>query len=399
MIALLPAVAPLVLLLAAAAFSLWSDRRRGGVFELFALVPLALLAAVSTQHALVSAAGPLLVAALVIALLARQRDDLLHSECALKLLWVLAPALALSAMAAALLAVATSTSVVREQWGVLAMELEPRTLWTTSLSLSLLAGAVWLGGAPFHFWTSDLVQGARPWIAALSVAALQTCGAAWLEQRLDGIGQLPDAARLVHLLLGVAAGVGFVVGAITIASQRRPERRVGTLASLNGALALAAFASVPGPRAPLVPGIVWSSHLALALMGASTLSRFLPVSQPEPGPAPVLFRRHAVWGVLGLYALASLAGVPGTPGALIWLSVARALVASSRAWLAVLLGVAWVTSISVVVRQALDAFGVSVTEPAPPRGVSAPARWAMLAAFAGLLLLGATLLFGGHPAA
>jgi hypothetical protein len=72
-------------------------------------------------------------------------------ECALKMLWVMGASLAL--------------------------ELAPPALWTAALPLSLLAGLVMLGGAPFHFWPADLFQGARPWFAPLAVAALQSLGA------------------------------------------------------------------------------------------------------------------------------------------------------------------------------------------------------------------------------
>ena len=264
-------------------------------------------------------------------------------------------------------------------------------LWTTSLSLSLLLGFVLLGGAPFHFWTADVTQGVRPWLAALAVSALQASGGAWLAWRLEGVEALPDASKIAGSLLGLAAVVAFVVGAITLPFQRRPERRVGTLASLNGALVLAWLAVRHGGGAiatitPLASSL-WSAHLAIALAGAATLAPFLPVTLRAPAPGTALFRRHPAWGALGLYALASLAGVPGTPGSLVWFGVARMLVAGSRTALLLALALAWVTAFAIVVRQVREAYGVWSEAPLPPRGVPAPARWAMLFAVAGLVAL------------
>jgi len=396
---MIPAAVCAALLFAISALGLWLDRgRRGGPLELLALLPLVPLITLVTGAWTPTPITAALVAGLVIATLSRARDDVLNSECALKLLWVLGPALALSIAGVALLAVTTATSLVPEQWGVLAMQLEPRLLWATSLSLSLLCGFVLLGGAPFHFWAADVTQGARPWVSGLAVSALQACGAAWLQWRLAGVSTLPDAARGAETLLGVGAGFAFAAGAITLPFQRRPERRVGTLASLNGALVLAYLAvrcsttrSTTGPIAMLgigsPPILPWSAHEALALAGAATLAPFLPVRARGPSPAPVLFRRNPVWGLLGLYSMASLAGVPGTPGAVLWLAVARALVASSRTGLLLLLALAWVSAFTIVIRQARDAFGIRTESPLPPRGVPLPARWAMLAGATGLVML------------
>ncbi len=380
-------------LVAIATLGLWGDRvRRGGPLELLALLPLLPLVALVTGLWTPPPAAAALVAALVVALLTRSRDDVLHSECALKLTWVLGPALALSFAGVALLAIATGTSVLAEQWAVLGVPLEPTMLWTTSLSLSLLLGFVLLGGAPFHFWAADVMQGARPWVAAVAVAALQASGGAWLAWRLDGVEALPEAARIVGSLLALGAGVAFTVGAVTLPFQRRPERRVATLASLHGGLLLAWLAVRHGGGAVaanvVFPTALWSAHLAVALAGAATLAPFLPVTVRAPAPAPVLFRRHPVWGALGLYALASLAGVPGTPGALVWLGVARMLVAGARTGLLLMLALAWVTAFAITVRQVREAYGVRSESPPPPRPVPAPARWAMVAGLAGLLALG-----------
>jgi NADH:ubiquinone oxidoreductase subunit 2 (subunit N) len=356
-----------------------------------ALLPLLPLVALVTGLWAPPPAAAALVAALAIALLTRSRDDVLHSECALKLMWVLGPALAVSFAGVALLAIATGTSVLGEQWAVLAVPLEPTMLWQTSLSMSLLLGFVLLGGAPFHFWAADVMQGARPWVSALAVSALQVSGGAWLAWRLDGVEALPEAANITGSLLGLGAGVAFAVGAITLPFQRRPERRVGTLASLNGALLLAGLAVRHGGGAGASPALfetsLWSAHLALALAGAATLAPFLPVTVRSPAPGSVLFRRHPAWGALGLYSLASLAGVPGTPGALVWFGVARTLVAGSRTGLLLLLALAWVTAFAIAVRQVREAYGVWSQAPMPPRPVPAPARWAMLFGVAGLVAL------------
>jgi NADH:ubiquinone oxidoreductase subunit 2 (subunit N) len=287
-----------------------------------------------------------------------------------------------------LLALSTATFRLEEQWGVLAVMGDPSLLWTTSLALSLIGGFVLLGTAPFHFWVSDVLQGVRPWLAPLSVTALQACGAAWISARLAGISSLPQAEHVVTGLLDAAAAAALVIGAVTITFQRRPERRVGTLASLNGALALVSLALAHGARRPMsaepAPTAAWSIHLALALSGAGVLARFLPVSERIPEAAPVLFRRHPFWGCLGLYSLASLAGAPGTPGSFLWLETARQCVSVGRSGMAVLLGIAWTAAFAVVMRTVREAFGIATTDPPPPQRVPSLARWTMAIAFVGL---------------
>jgi NADH:ubiquinone oxidoreductase subunit 2 (subunit N) len=114
----------------------------------------------------------ILLIGLVIAALARDADELLHGECALKLLWVMGSALALTWAGQELLTLGTGTSYVIEQWSVLGLGLDPEFLWSTALPLSLLIGVVLLGIAPFHFWLGDMFQGVRPWLAPLAVTVL-----------------------------------------------------------------------------------------------------------------------------------------------------------------------------------------------------------------------------------
>ena len=214
----------------------WLDRpARDAWLSMAPLVALLPLAAVIVRPDIGPTWSPL-ITAVVIGSLARQRDDLLHSECALKLLWVMGVSFALSAAGLALLTLATGTPRNEEQWAVLDMGLDPSFLWMTALPLSMLSGLVLLGGAPFHFWAADLIQGARPWIGPLAVVALQVSGLSWLVARLRGIAAFTAAAQVADGLLTVAAGAAFVVGSVTLIFQRRPERRVGTLASLHGAL-------------------------------------------------------------------------------------------------------------------------------------------------------------------
>ena len=358
-------------------------------------VPLAVLAGLSLVVAWMPRAGPgwaPVAAGLAAAALARDRDDPLHAECALKLAWVIGPALALSWAGLSLLTLATGTPVAVEQWAVLQLGLDPRFLWSTALPLALIAGLVLLGGAPFHFWVADVLQGVRPWLAATTVVTLQVVGAAWLAHRLNGIAAFPAGRELVGDLLGVAAFVAFAAGAATLLVQRRPERRVGTLASLNGALMLAALATgrPPGPAALAT----WSGHLALALAGAATVARFLPTFA-GPAPGAPLFRRHPLSGIAGLYALASLAGVPGTPGAMLWLASARALADAGRTGLLLVLAVAWLAALTAAMRQWRQAFGVSATVSATPGPGAVPlqARMALWVAAVGLVALGAARLW------
>ncbi|MBI1795452.1 MAG: hypothetical protein HYR74_00200, partial [Candidatus Eisenbacteria bacterium] len=299
------------------------------------------------------------------------------------------PALALSWAGLALLTLATGTPVAREQWAVLELGLDPRFLWNTALPLALLAGLVMLGGAPFHFWVADLLQGARPWIGAAGVVALQTCGAAWISQRLDGIVAFPAGRQVVSDEIGFAAIAAFGAGAATLLVQRRPERRVGTLASLNGGLVLAWFAS--GQPLDPVSFALWAGHLALALAGASTLARFMPTFVGQ-APGPPLFRRHPWSGIAGLYALASLAGVPGTPGAMLWLASARSLAQSGNTTLLLVMCAAWLAALTATMRQWRQAFGVP-SPVAPSRSVPLAARASLWIGALGLLILGGTRLW------
>lgn len=376
--------------LAAAALLITLERRGRSVFAVVPLVLAAPLAVAVAAAPRTELAWPALAIGLVIAVLARAPEDALQSECALKMLWVMGASLALSFAGRELLTIATGTPIEDEQWAVLALQLEPRALWSAALPLSLLAGLVLLGGAPFHFWPADLLQGARPWFAPLAVAALQSLGAATLARQLRGIEGYRPAAEISDALLGSAALIAFVAGAATFVTQRRPERRVGTLASLNGALVLASLASARAGHAPRELDARelswWAAHLALALVGAGTLARFVPVSSGAAEPPAVLFRRHPFSGAMGLIAWFSLAGVPGTPGARLWLLAARSAAAPGERWLLLALGLAWLAALGVAMRQLREAFGVRATNEPPSGDVPWQARAAMWISGGGLLL-------------
>jgi NADH-quinone oxidoreductase subunit N len=352
-----------------------------------AAMPLAWIVARPEAVAMPRAA---LAGALAVALLARDRDDLAQVECALKLTWTLGVAFALSMAGESLLAIAAGSAVPREQWPALALQLDPYALWTSALVLTLLAGVVLLGGAPFHFWLADVLQGGRTWLAPLVVAALQAAGAALLVRRLAGIEAFPAGGVLVRSTLALAAGLALAGGAATLAVQRRPERRVGTLASLNGGLALAAIAAVPGHPPFAQAGATlgaWGLHLLLALTGAGALARFTPVDAVPGDAAAVLFRRHPWAAAAGGYALLSLAGAPGTPGARFWLGAARTLASTHHFGLLAAVALAWITAFAVAARTLRDAFGSpsSTTPPATP--VPWPARLALAGTAVGLASL------------
>lgn len=353
----------------------------------FALAPFAWIVASPLEVTLARAA---LAGALAIALLARDGEDLAQGECALKLTWALGAALALTWAGESLLAIAAGSAVAREQWPALALQLDPYALWTSALALTLLAGVVLLGGAPFHFWLGDVLQGARAWQAPLLVAALQAAGAALLVRRLDGIAAFPQGASLVRGTLALAAGLALVGGAATLAGQRRPERRVGTLASLQGGLVLAALAAEPGrmpfSQAGSALGL-WAAHLALALTGAGALARFMPVDTRPDVPGAVMFRRHRWSAAVGAWALFSLVGAPFTPGAQLWLGVARALAAGHQPMLLAALALAWIVAVSVAVDSVRRAFGSPSADPAPSHAVPWPSRAALWCAAVGLALL------------
>jgi len=383
---------PVALALVAALLLVASERRRrplsGSLGLLLVLVPCALVLV------RLDAAGWILaplVAALVAAALARESQDPLPGECALKLVWVLGGAFALTAVGFALLALATGVTAPPEQWSVLQLGLSQRMVWVVALPLALLAGVVLLGGAPFHFWVADLFQGASAALAPLAVAALQGLGAMWLVRRLAGLEGFGNGAVLAGALLRTAAIAAFLAGAGTLLLQRRPERRVGTLASLQGGLALAALAISAG-RGPLDTMVTawlvpWAAHLALALSGAALLARLTPADLAAGAPGGHLFRRHPLSAFAGLYALFSLAGVPGTPGAALWLEIARGLATHGLSGLLIALALGWLAAFATVMRELREGFGAP-TAARPERSVSLPVRAALWVSGAGLAVLG-----------
>ncbi len=396
--ALLPPSAAAALLTLVAAMLLRAVHpARPGVFaplslvvSIAALAPLAWAVAAPLE---VSPLRAVLLAALAIALLARDPRELSQTECALKLTWVLGAAFALSASGTALLTLAAGTAVPHEQWSALALSLDPYALWSAALLMTLLAGLVLLGGAPFHFWPADVIHGSRAWLAPLIVASLQASGAAWLLHSLASLQGFAQGEKLTRGLLSLAAVVALVGGAVTLAAQRRPERRVGGLASLQGALVLVAFSVDPlrAPFASLGPYSLaaWAAHLALALTGATALAHFLPVSSVESDPPPALARRHPWSAAAAAYALLSLAGAPGTPGAMLWLEVARRLAATRHPGLLAALLLAWLVAFAVAARETRRLFGAPTSMPAPEATVPRFARialWAVAGGLAALLL-------------
>ncbi len=321
-------------------------------------------------------------AALVVALLARRAHDPFHTECALKVLWVTGAALALSAAGHLLFTSLTGTPHPAEQWSVLGLDLEPRTLWRTALPLTLIAGLVLVGVAPFHFWPSDVLQGGFPALAPLAVVALQLAGSRWIAWRLDGVYGCPDAGQQAAHVLEAVSAIGFIVGAATLLVQRQPERRAGALAGLHGALLLAAVSAglrLFGQSRAATPAAIddWGAHLVLALTGAAILARFTPATTPEPAPAAVIFRRHPWSAAAGLYAHLSLAGAPGTPGAFIWFAVARDVMRTAPVWVVAAMLGAWIAAFVSAVNHVRAACGTASVEPAPPAPVPRLARVAL----------------------
>ena len=382
---------PIALALAAALLVALGGRRRGTAGAGPLALPVLCALALAFLGAMPAWAAPLAAGLVAVALAGRGHDPL-PGECALKLTWVLGGAFVLGATGLALLALATGTTVQAEQWGVLRLGLSQRMVWTVALPLVLLAGVVALGGAPFHFWVADLFQGASAAQAPLAVSALQALGAVWLLRQLAGLEAFPEGAALAGALLRTAAAAAFLAGAGTLPWQRRPERRVGTLASLQGGLALAALA-VPAGRASdgalastwFLP---WAAHLALALSGATLLARLTPADLAPGEPGGHLFRRHPLTALAGLYSLFSLAGVPGTPGAWLWLEVARGLAAHGHSGLLVAFALGWLAAFTAALRQLRAGFGAPVAW-RPEARVPANLRAALWVSGVGLALLGA----------
>lgn len=356
---------------------------------LLALGPLA--ASLLAPHG-ASAASVLLAWGLAIALLLRDPSDTYASEAALKLAWVGGAALALSVAGELLLALSAGTARASEQGPALALALDPYALWGVALVLSLLVGIVLLAGVPFHFWAADLAQGAPLHVAPLLLAALPATGAAWLMRRLADMAAFPAGLERVSAVLGGAAMVALIGGGASLVWQRRPDRRIGVLVGLQGALVLTAMALEPA-RAPFAAlafdGLAaWAVHLALALTGAVAFARFTPADVHALEPPAVLFRRHPWAGLASAYALLSLSGAPGTPGALLWLEVARRAIATQNAAWTLALAFAWVAAVAMAASEVRRAFGVPKAEIAPEAEVPPRMRAALIAAAVGLALLG-----------
>ncbi len=387
---------PVLLALVAGLLLVAADvRSRAWVTMVAGLLVLGPCAAVLARGGAPAAALAPLVGGLVVAALARDDRDPLPGECALKLLWLLGGALALSAVGSALLTLGTGVTAPPEQWNVLQLGLVQRTLWSVALPLALLAGVVLLGGAPFHFWVADLFQGASAALAPLAVAALQLTGAVWLTERLAGIETFGEGARLTAAVLRTVAAAALLAGAGTILAQRRPERRVGTLTSIQGGIVLAMLASQLG-RPPGIASLTgwlaaWAAHQSLALSGAALLARLAPVDRVPGEPGAHLFRRHPLTALAGLYSLFSLAGVPGTPGATFWLGLARVLVERGSRGLLVALALAWLAAFAAAMRELREGFGAPTAVP-PERPVHWPVRLALWLSGGGIAVLGAARL-------
>ncbi len=354
-----------------------------------ALLPLA--SVLHSPHAL-GPAGVLLTWALVLALLLRDLRDPYSSEAALKLAWVGGAALALSLAGEHLLALAAGTARVSEQGPALTLGLDPYALWGVALVLSLMVGVVLLAGVPFHFWAADLAQGAPLHIAPLALASLAALGAAWLSRRLAEVANFPDGLDRVGAVLAGSAVLALIGGGASLAWQKRPDRRVGVLVGVQGALVLTALAIDPG-RAPFTSlsqdGLAaWAIHLGLALTGAIAFARFTPADVHAIEPPAVLFRRHPWAGFAALYALLSLSGAPGTPGASLWFVTARRAIETGHSGWTLALAFAWVASVAMVISEARRAFGIPASGPAPEAEVPLRVRVALFAVAGGLAMLG-----------
>ena len=221
----------------------------------------------------------------------------------------------------------------------------------------------------------------------------QVMGALWLTRRLTGIEAFSAGADITGPMLAAASGVAFLAGAATLLQQRRPERRVGTLASLQGGIMLAALAAAHGredfsatSRAMMT---TWGTHLALAYTGSSILARFLPVAPGLAAPGATLFRRHPITALVGSLPLLSLAGVPGTPGSLVWLDTARTLAATGHSGVLGALAFAWLAAFAIAVQQLREGFGIQARDQPPERATPWVARGALWIAGLGLIAMGA----------
>jgi len=186
-------------------------RGRFDVYELFTaavLVPLAAAGALATGA---GATGLVLVLGLVVALLARDRDSLLQSECAIKLLWWWVPRSPLSWAGVMLLALATGTRSCTSNGRCSRSASIPTSCGARRSRSRCCSGLVLLGVAPFHFWAPICCKapprGSRrsPWSRSRCRRRVARCAAP--RDR-----ELQPGARAVADLLAIAAALSFAVG-------------------------------------------------------------------------------------------------------------------------------------------------------------------------------------------
>jgi amino acid transporter len=233
-------------LLVVSSLGLWLDRaRRGGWLEMTTLLPMLPLVALVTGFWTPGPAAVALVAALVVALLSRSRDDVLHSECALKLMWVLGPALAVSFAAVALLLVLSVTILAR-------------------------GGASGLSATPFH-WPSG--GAGHDVLLAFGLAVLAFGG---FEAAAPLAEETRDPRRNVPIaVLGavVVSGIIYVVGSYALVTAFGVGH-AGALAADGNPFHTAANAFIPFV-APLITWIFLSSVTSSYVAANTQTSRVI----------------------------------------------------------------------------------------------------------------------------
>ena len=316
-----------------------------------------------------------------------------QAECALKLTWVLGAAFALTWAGESLLALRLGQRAWRASSGRRWRCSSTRTrCGAPALALSLLAGVVLLGGAPFHFWPGDLFQGARAhgWRRCRRDAAdrgrgVAACAGSTASRRFRGRGAAGArrCSRSPRPWRSPAARR-------RSAGQRRPERRVGTLASLQGGLVLASLAASPTHEPFAAHGglSAWAAHLALALTGAGALSRFLPASS-GPAERPARCCSAAIRGAARPAATPCCRSParPARPACTCgWTSRARWPTTATPGCCSAL-ALAWLAAFGVSANEIRRAFGAPDGSPAPGRVVPRSLRAALWTACGSLTVL------------
>ncbi|MDM7255761.1 MAG: NADH-quinone oxidoreductase subunit NuoN, partial [Paracoccus sp. (in: a-proteobacteria)] len=279
-----------------------------------------------------------------------------------------------------------------------------QTVTAGDLSMGLLFGMVFLmtglafkvSAVPFHMWTPDVYEGSPTPVTAFFATAPKVAAMALMARLLYGAfghvpgdwGQILAALAVLSMFLGSVAGIG----------QTNIKRLMAysSIAHMGFALVGLAAGTEQGVQAMLIYMTIY------AVMNVGAFAFILSMER-DGQPVTDLASLNQFWRVSPLKAMAmlilmfSLAGVPPMLGFWAKFAVLSAAVNAGLAWLAIAGVIASVIGAFYYLRIVYYMyFGA---ESAPIESRMGAVQTVMLAAAAGLVLLGSFSLFGVDKAA